>query len=297
MKSIAWRGVGKEVKVVAKRARLARQMEQMKTGDLDARVELVQALIPIGLKAVGDLLQEEVEYLAGNRYQHGKENRRWGNQGGSVYLADQRVPINVPRVRNKTEDREVGLETYRKLQAPQAADQQVFLKLLNGLSTHRYRESAALAPEVFGISASNLSLKFRRWSTAHLKRLLTRRLEGYDLVAMFIDGKAFAKDGLVIALGVTLTGEKVILGMEQMNAENSKSVGQFLDKLKERGLRYQEGLLVIVDGSKGIIKAVREKFAGYALLQRCQQHKKENVVSYLSLGPTEDLAYPSGAGV
>ena len=114
MKSIAWRGVGKEVKVVAKRARLARQMEQMKTGDLDARVELVQALIPIGLKAVGDLLQEEVEYLAGNRYERGKENRRWGNQGGSVYLADQRVPINVPRVRNKTEDREVGLETYRK---------------------------------------------------------------------------------------------------------------------------------------------------------------------------------------
>jgi len=54
-----------------------------------------------------------------------------------------------------------------------------------------------------------------------------------------------------------------------MNAENSKSVGQFLDKLKERGLRYQEGLLVIVDGSKGIIKAVREKFAGYALLQHC----------------------------
>jgi len=283
MKSIAWRGVGKEVKVVAKRARLARQMEQMKTGDLDARVELVQALIPIGLKAVGDLLQEEVEYLAGNRYQHGKENRRWGNQGGSVYLADQRVPINVPRVRNKTEDREVGLETYRKLQAPQAADQQVFLKLLNGLSTHRYRESAALAPEVFGISASNLSLKFRRWSAAHLKRLMSRSLEGYDLVAMFIDGKAFAKDGLVIALGVTLTGEKVILGMEQMNAENSKSVGQFLDKLKERGLRYQEGLLVIVDGSKGIIKAVREKFAGYALFQSCQQHKKENVVSYLSL--------------
>jgi len=284
MRSIARRGAGKEIKVKAKRARLAKQMEEVGMGDLDTKVELVQALIPVALKAVGGLLQEEVARLAGGWYEHGKENQRWGSQDGSVYLLDQRVPIKVPRLRSKIESREIGLETYRKFQIPHAADEQVFLKLLNGLSTHRYAESARLAPEVFGVSASSVSRRFRRWSAAHLKRLMNRRLEGYDLVAVFIDGKAFSKDGLVIALGVTVTGEKVILGMEQMNAENSRSVGQFLDKLIERGLQYENGLLVIVDGSKGIIKAVREKFAGYALLQRCQQHKKENVVSYLSTG-------------
>jgi transposase-like protein len=259
-------------------------MKEVGMGDVDTRVELVRALIPLGLKAVGELLQEEVEWLAGERYARGKETRRWGSQGGSVYLMDQKVPISIPRLRNKREDREVGLETYRKFQTPQAADEQVFLKLLNGLSTHRYEESARLAPEVFGISASSVSRRFRRWSAAHLQRLMMRRLEGYDVVAVFIDGKAFAKDGLVIALGVMLSGEKAVLGMEQMNAENSRSVGQFLDKLIARGLRYEEGLLVIVDGSRGIIKAVREKFCEYALVQRCQQHKKENVVSYLPLG-------------
>ena len=284
MGSIARRGIGREVKVVVKRARLAKQMEQAGMGDMETRVELVQLLIPIGLKAVGYLLQEEVGRWAGMRYERGKEKQRWGSQGGSVYLGEQKVPISVPRVRDKGENREVCLETYRRFQQPHADEEQVFLKVLNGLSTHRYQESARLAPEVFGISASSVSRKFRRWSAAYLKRLMTRRLEGYDVVAMFIDGKAFAKDGLVIALGVTLSGEKVILGMEQMNAENSRSVGQFIDKLIARGLRYEEGLLVVVDGSKGIIKAVREKFAGYALLQRCQQHKKENVVSYLSPG-------------
>jgi len=284
MGSIARRGAGREIKVVEKREKLAEQMNQVEIGDVNTRVELVQALIPIALKAVGEILQEEVEQLAGGRYERGKENRRWGRQGGSVYLADQRMPIKVPRVRSKACNREVILETYRKFQEPQAGNEQMFLKLLNGLSTHRYRESAALVPEAFGISASSVSQKFRRWSAALLKRLMSRSLAGYDVVAIFIDGKMFAKEGLVIALGVVITGEKVVLGIEQMNAENSRSVGQFLDKLIARGLRYEDGLLVIVDGSKGIIKAVREKFAGYALIQRCQQHKKENVVSYLAPG-------------
>jgi len=274
----------KGIKVVEKRERLVKGLEQLEIGDVDTRVDLIQALIPIGLKAVNDLLQEEVRRLAGEVYSHGKDNRRWGRQGGSVYLSDQKVPIQVPRVRNKQQKREIPLETYRKFQTPQAMDEKVFLKLLNGISTHRYRETSELVPEVFGLSASSVSRRFRQWSQAHLNRLMSRRLDGYDIVAVFIDGKAFAKDGLVIALGVTIDGGKVVLGIEQMNAENSRSVGQFIDKLVERGLNYEKGLLVVVDGSKGIIKAVREKFAGYALIQRCQHHKKENVVSYLSPG-------------
>ena len=274
----------KGIRVVEKRERLVKEMRELEIGDLDSRIELVQALIPIGLKAVGEMLQVEVRQLAGETYSHGNDNQRWGRQGGSVYLSDQKVPIQVPRVRNKQHKREVTLETYRKFQNPQDMDEKVFLKLLNGISTHRYKESCELGPEVFGISPSSVSRKFRKWSEAHLKRLMNRQLDDYDIVAVFIDGKAFARDGLVIALGVTIDGGKVVLGIEQMNAENSRSVGQFIDKLIERGLNYEKGLLVVVDGSKGIIKAVREKFAGYALIQRCQYHKKENVVSYLSPG-------------
>ncbi len=70
---------------------------------LDSRVELIQALIPLGLEAVNELLQHEVRALAGERYRHGSGQpgyARWGRQPGSVYLADQKVAVTVPRVRD-----------------------------------------------------------------------------------------------------------------------------------------------------------------------------------------------------
>jgi len=88
----------------------------------------------------------------------------------------------------------------------------------------------------------------------------------------------------MIALGVTLQGQKIVLGIEQTATENSRALEQFFEKLVERGLRYEEGLLFIVDGSKGIIKAIEKTFPSSAVIQRCQYHKIENVVSYLPKG-------------
>ncbi|MBU1366610.1 MAG: transposase [Candidatus Omnitrophica bacterium] len=209
-------------------------------------------------------------------------HRRWGIQNGSVYLRDQKIPIDVPRVRNKVDDAEIPLTSYQKLQQPYMEDEQTFKKLLNGISMHKYRGSTELAPEVFGISPTNMSQRFKRATTAKLRNLQIRSLRRYDFVSIFIDGKRFAEEGIVIAVGITIEGEKIILGIEQMATENHRAVIQFFDKLIGRGLRFQEGLLFIVDGSKGIIKAINQKFQGYALLQRCQWHKRENVVSYLS---------------
>ncbi len=75
-------------------------------------------LIPLGLQAVGDLLQHEVLALAGPRYarEDGARHRvRWGQQRGSVHLADQKVPIRIPRVRDRQAGTEVALETYARL--------------------------------------------------------------------------------------------------------------------------------------------------------------------------------------
>lgn len=132
------------------------------------------------------------------------------------------------------------------------------------------------------MSASNMSQRFKKATIAKLRHLQIRSLRGYDFTAIFIDGKRFAEDGIVIAVGITIKGEKVILGIEQMATENHRAVIQFFDKLITRGLHFEQGLLFIVDGSKGIIKAVNQRFKGYALIQRCQWHKRENVVSYLS---------------
>jgi len=277
------RGLGK-VKVKKRKEALKELRELGGINDVDVKVSLIQALIPVGLEKVNVLLQDEVLRLAGAPRKHGKINTRWGSQGGSVYLLDQKLPIDVPRVRNKLLNTEVSLEAYQKLQEPHKLDEQLFLKLLNGLSTHKYRESAELAPEVFGISASNVSKRFRRCGKVYLKKLLSRRLDEHDFIALFLDGKTYAKDGIIIAMGITIEGRKVIIGMEQMNTENARSVGQFFDKLIERGLKYEQGLLCMIDGAKGFTKAIEDKFKEYAFIQRCQQHKKENVVSYLPLG-------------
>lgn len=250
--------------------------------DIDAKVSLIQALIPLGLKEVQKELQKEIELFAGKRYEHGKRCTRWGKQYGSVYLQDQKVPLKVQRVRDKENNSEVSLSTYQRLQQPYKSDDRVFKMLLNGLSMHRYEESAALVPEVFGLSKSQLSERFKKVSVQYLRQLQSRSLAGYDFVAIFLDGKRFAEEGIVVALGITITGEKVMLGLEQMHSENSRSAEQFFNKLIERGLCYEKGLLFVVDGSKGLIKAIKGMFRNTALIQRCWWHKQENVVSYLS---------------
>src|SRR5665213_2508905 len=63
---------------------------------------MIQALIPLGLRAVEEALRAEVEALAGPRYAREDQRSavvRWGAQRGSIYLADQKLPITVPRVR------------------------------------------------------------------------------------------------------------------------------------------------------------------------------------------------------
>jgi len=154
-------------------------------------------------------------------------------------------------------------------------------KLLHGLSTHKYHESSTLAAEVFGISASNLSKRFKRCSADKLKELQERSLKQYDIVAVFIDAKRYADDGLMVSMGVTIDGHKFTIGVEQSHNENSRAIEQWFDNWIERGLKFEDGILFIIDGSKGIRKAIERKFSIYALIQRCRWHKRENVVAYL----------------
>ena len=252
--------------------------------ELDTRLAMIQALIPVGLEAVNEELQRAVRELAGARYQRAEGDRRyyrWGWEQGSVYLADQKVPVRVPRVRDAQRNQEVRLAPYERLQEPRASDAQLLGRILRGLGCRNYQETAALAPEVFGLSASTVSRRFIRASARKLQELMERDLSGYDLVALFLDGKAFAEDELVVAVGVTITGEKVMLGLVETASENATVCREFLESLGARGLRFEAGLLCVIDGSKGIAKAVRKVFGRYGLVQRCRWHKRENVLQYL----------------
>jgi transposase-like protein len=251
--------------------------------ELDTRVALIQELIPIGLKEVAGLLQREVEELAGGRYGRKGERQeavyRHGHNPGSVKLAGQRVPIDVPRLRRAGQ--EVALSSYEILHRGSELDELLFRRVLAGISCRNYKAAAGSIPGAIGLSKSSVSARFIEATAEKLKALQERDISGLDIVVMFIDGKSFADDQMVIALGVTLTGEKVFLGFVQTDTENSRVLSEFLRTLLSRGLDVSQGLLVIIDGAKGLRSAVDKVLKKSAVVQRCQWHKRENIVSYL----------------
>lgn len=245
---------------------------------------MIEALIPLGLRAVEDALQQEVRALAGVRYAHDDGHTgiaRWGQQPGSIYLADQKLPIAVPRVRDRAARREVPLTTYQHLQTPRAWDVGLFRRVLGGLSCREYEAAAEAVPEAFGLARSSVSRRFIRSSARALRQLQERRHDDAEWLVLLLDGKTFAADQMVLALGVTVTGEKRLLGMVQTATENKRVCAAFLREIAERGFAGAGGLLVVLDGAKGLHAAVREVFGEDVPIQRCQWHKRENVVSYL----------------
>lgn len=251
--------------------------------DLNSRVAMIQALIPIALQRVQELLAADVNQLAGPRYRHGgsRDMVRWGRQKGSVWLGEQKVSLQVPRVRDLQNDQEVPLPSYRALREPRRAEEAALHKVLKGLSCRDYGSCVEGVGETFGLSSSAVSRRFKEASARQLRTMAEGDLSEHDLVALFLDGKTFGQDTMVIALGITLSGRKVPLGFVQANTENHAVCADFLRRLVQRGLKFEQGLLCVIDGGKGLRKAVEVVFGVHAVVQRCQWHKRENVVSYL----------------
>ena len=243
-----------------------------------------RSLIPLGLLHIEELLDEEVTALAGERYARKDPSvggRRHGSNPGTVGLAGQRVPIRVPRIRHVTE-REIPLRSYEALHGDRAVNDLLLRRVLYGISCRNYAAAAEAIPGAIGLSGSTVSRAFIQASATKLRELQERDLSGEDVVALVLDGKTFAEATMVVALGITMTGDKRFLGFVETDIENVQVLTPFLRSLVERGLDVSQGLLVIVDGGKGLRAAVRKAFRHRALVQRCQWHKRENVVSYLA---------------
>jgi len=258
--------------------------EQVPDMDLDVRVEMIRSLVPLGLMHVRELLDEEVNALAGERYARkvASEVHRYGKNRGSVRLAGQRVPMDVPRVRGARG--EVPLRSYQLLQARGDVDEGLLKRVLYGISCRNYEAAAEAIPGAIGLSSSSVSRSFVEASAEALRTFQERDLSGETYVALFLDGKAFGDETMVIALGVKADGGKQFLGFVETTTENESVLTTFLRSLLDRGLDVSEGILVIIDGSKGLRAAVRRAFARRAIVQRCVWHKRENVVGYLARG-------------
>ena len=259
--------------------------------ELDAKVELIRSLVPLGLMHVEEELDREVTALAGERYARktaSMEGRRHGSNPGTVRVAGQRVPIRVPRVRGVAGS-EMPLRAYEALHGEGAVNDHLRKRVLYGISCRNDEAAAEAIPGAIGLSGSTVSRSFIEASAAKLQELQDRDLSGEDVVAVVLDGKTFAEATMVVALGITMAGEKRFLGFVETATENAQVLTLFLRSLVERGLDLAQGLLVVLDGGKGLRAAVRKAFRGRALVHRCQWHKRENVVS--DLPKTEQAAW------
>ncbi|MFO0094174.1 MAG: transposase, partial [Gemmatimonadaceae bacterium] len=157
----------------------------------------------------------------------------------------------------------------------------LFRRVLGGLSCRDYEAAAEAVPEAFGLTTSSVSRRFVRASAKALQTLHERRHDDEEWLVLLLDGKSFADDQGVIALGVTTTGEKRILGLVQTATENTRVCAAVLRELVARGFQAPAGLLVVLDGAKGLSAAVRDVFGEQVPIQRSQWHQRENVLSDL----------------
>ena len=162
------------------------------------------------------------------------------------------------------------MESYHQVQSPQIVDERVFAQVLNGISTRKYEKAVEKIPQTFGISKSSVSRKFIQASARQLRQLHERDLSDQEIIAIFMDGKSFAENQMILALGVTLQGEKIVLGMVESHTENHRVCQAFLQRLKERGLSDENKLLFIVDGAKGLRKGIHNEFGKQARVHGCR---------------------------
>jgi putative transposase len=236
-----------------------------------------------GLQLMELLMEEEVREVVGERSrpQPDRMANRWGKERGFCVVMGQKVPIQRPRVRS-TDDQEVRLGSYEMFHRGEPLTETVWEKLMLGLSTRKYGQAVREFAEAYGLEKSTISEHFIEASRSKLKEMMERRLDKMRLCALLIDATPFAGQQMVVALGISQDGRKTILGIRQGATENATVVGELLGDLMNRGLDFAELRLYILDGGKALHAAVKKYAGDSAPIQRCQVHKRRNVLDHLT---------------
>ena len=248
---------------------------------------LLALAVGAGLQVMAALMEADVSTLAGPKGKHNMVRMavRHGRERGSVSLGGRRVPITRPRVRAADGSGEVAIASYELFSSTELLGKMALERMLAGLSTRRY--PVGLEPvggqvdeKSSATSKSAVSRRFVAMTETALAELLSADLSGLDLVALMIDGVHFAESCCVVALGIDIEGIKHPLALVEGSTENATLVCGLLVDLRERGLDVTRPMLVGIDGSKALRRAVLDVL-DHPVIQRCQLHKIRNVKDHL----------------
>ena len=208
---------------------------------------------------------------------------RGGTTSSRVVLGGQRIAIKRPRVQ-AIDAGEIELPSFAWAAGGDPLDMATMAAIAAGVSTRRYAGTLdELPPPEVSLctSKSAVSRRFVALSQSQLYEWLHRRLDELDLPVVMIDGIHFRDRVILVVLGIDSQGNKHVLGLREGSTEAARVVRSLLADLIERGLHAERMRLWVIDGGKALRKAIVECFGATAVIQRCQEHKRRNVIEHL----------------
>ena len=240
-----------------------------------------------GMAALVGLMEADAERAVGapkGSHQKGRRFSHWGYKDTPFPYDGRQVSLPRPRVRTADKKAEVELAVVRHLQEVDPMAERVVEQILLGVSTRGYEQSLGPRPaalRVRGAKKSNVSEVFIEETKRRMRGTLAEKLDHLDLVALLLDGITVGGHAIVVGLGISREGTKHVLGLRQGSTENKVLCTELLQEFIDRGLKNAQDLLFVIDGGKGLRGAIRDVFGNSAAVQRCQQHKRRNVLEHL----------------
>ncbi len=259
----------------------AHLVEPMLAGMTTTRQHLLAWVHAHGLAALDELFREEAAALAGpkGRHQAQRTHHHWGTAPTALTFGGRRLHVRRPRVR-QTSGGEATLPSVAAFRDRDPLTARMMQQLLVGVSMRDYESSLEARPHdrrTRGSSKSAVSRTVVRRTRQRLHEDLTRRLDELEVVAVFMDGVVVAEQTVIVVLAITRDGDKIPLGLRLGSTENAVVCTELLQDLLARGLTLDGRVLCVIDGGKGLRKALRDVLGDAAVIQRCQLHKGRNL--------------------
>ena len=257
----------------------------MIAGIARSKLALLEWVHQVGLAALAEVFEHDAAQLAGARGKHdaARSHYRWGARWSELPFGGRFIRLRRPRVR-ATSGGEAPLPSLEQFRTADPVPAKVLNQILLGVSTRGYQKSLDPAPAGIlsrGASKSAAGRHLVARMTEKMRGFLTRRLDQLDLLVLMLDGLQIARRTVVVALGVLSDGRKVVLGLWQGSTENAQLCTSLLQDLLERGLKLNGRVLCVIDGGRGLRKALTDVLGDLAVVQRCTLHKKRNVLAHL----------------
>jgi hypothetical protein len=175
------------------------------------------------MNELGRMMAETIMYIereevSGPDYQpFSPDIQKWSSPAGSVYIGDQKILVEHPRVRGP--HGEIGLKSYQRLKEPEGFSEELLQKALRDISCQKYARPVAAA-QTFEVSTSSVSNHIIAATAKRLQWFKERALSGFKPLAIFIDTIHRSGEAFMVCLGIDVEGEKKVLGFWQGATEN-----------------------------------------------------------------------------